>query len=168
MALSSSPSRPFTDSYLLAYSEEHVSYEVQMFFTMIEIGVKGRVTLGGAPEITPTLSNALLESIVIHLRNLIDFLYPKNPQLTDIVASDFFDPDQWESLRTALTDTLSAARVRANKEMAHLTTDRIFGIPPEKRWDFVGLATELRMVLQIFVKNAKQSRLSPNVALQIL
>jgi hypothetical protein len=122
---SSSPPRPFGDQYLLAYSEEHVVYEFDMFLWLARVCGSGARL--GAPTATDAarLSNVLIESFVVHLRNVIDFLYLDRPKPTDVVAADFFDPSVWEGLRPAISATLESARVRANKEIAHLTTERM-------------------------------------------
>jgi hypothetical protein len=119
-----------------------------------------------APNATDAarLSNALIESFVVHLRNVTNFLYLDKPKATDVVAADSFDPGVWTSLRPAISATLKNARVRANKEVAHLTTDRISGSPPRKAWDFGGLGTEMRSLTRLFVKNALASRLASEVA----
>jgi len=162
------PARPFTDAYLLAYSSEHLAYEVDMFFGMVELRLRPSFPSLLSVSADPIrLNNALIESFVVHFRNIIDFLYVDRPRPTDVVASDFFDPAAWESRRPPLSGTLDTARRRANKELAHLTTDRIPGAPSEKIWDFDGLANELRPILRLFVTNGNGTRLSPSVAAAI-
>jgi hypothetical protein len=95
-----------------------------------------------------------------HLRNLIDFLFNLNPDDTDVVAMDFCDPGVWNP---ALTQVLKDAKRRVNKELAHLTTDRISGPSPLKGWDFAALAQELRPPLRDFTAKAVTTRLSPRV-----
>ena len=108
----------------------------------------------------------MIEGFAIHLRNVIDFLYTK-PYPTDVVAADFLPVGEWEQIRPAITNSLEVARIRANKEIAHLTTDRIPGTPPEKQWDCSGLVTEIRPILQLFLSKALPVRLGPKVALAI-
>lgn len=165
---SASPVRPFSDSYLLGYSAEHVVYEFDMFLWLAAVCSNPLVTLGApTPADATRLSNVLIEAFVVHLRNIIDFLYPNRLQRTDVVAEDFFAPNAWQSLRPAISSTMDAARVRANKEIAHLTTDRIAGSPPAKAWDFEGLARELRPLMELVADNALPTRLSPKVAAAI-
>lgn len=113
------------------------------------------------------LNNALIEVFAIHLRNLIDFLYLVRPQQTDVVAADFCATDVWEAVKPRISISLEAARVRANKEVAHLTSRRIAGTPPGKEWDPRALAAEIRLLLQLFVAKAEATRLSPDVAAAI-
>jgi hypothetical protein len=161
---SNSPTRPFNNAYLLAYSAEHVVYEFEMFLWLAQICGRGTKIGAPTPEDARRVSNVLIESFAIHVRNLIDFLYLSKPKPTDIVAADFFDPDVWETLRPPISQMLERARIRANKEIAHLTSDRIPGSPPEKAWNFSELANEIRPLLLQFAKNALTTRLSPGVS----
>lgn len=92
---SSSPARPFSDAYLVAYSKEHVVYEFDMFLWLAQVCGSGAKL--GAPSAADAarLSNVLIESFVVHLRNVIDFLYLDRPKATDVIAADFFDPGAW-------------------------------------------------------------------------
>jgi hypothetical protein len=154
--------RSFTDEYLFAYSAEHVQYEIDMFFGLVGVLSDPSTGLGAPrPEDVPRLRNIMVESCVMHLRNLVDFLYLDRPQSSDVIAADFFRQTEWENLRPAISGILDAARVRANKEMAHLTTSRIAGASVEKAWNFVGLAIEIRSLMLLFAENALAARISP-------
>jgi len=161
---STSATRPFTDAYLLTYSAEHVAYEFDMFLWVAAV-CSNPSTRFGAPTAPDAgcLNNVMIEAFAVHLRNVIDFLYLDSPKQTDVVAADFFAPNAWDTLRPSITTTLEIARVRANKEVAHLTTDRIAGSPPVKGWDFQRLAAEIRPLLRLVADNALATRLSPNV-----
>jgi hypothetical protein len=161
---SSSPARPFSDAYLVAYSEEHVVYEFDMFLWLAHVCGSGAKLGAHSTEDAVRLGNALIESFVAHLRNVINFLYPESLEGTDVVAADFFAPGVWKRLRPKISGTLKTARVRANKEMAHLTTARITGSPPEKAWDYSKLATEIRPLMRLVARNASAGRLSPRVS----
>ena len=153
--------RPFTDTYLLEYSDEHLAYEVANFFKMAKFFCAPN-PVGALPDdLKHTVNMAVIEACSIHLRNLIDFLYTDNPQPTDVVASDFCA--NWQHVRGAIPPTLKNARIRSNKEVAHLTTSRIPGAPPEKAWDFTLIANEIRPVLTALVANARKTALSPNI-----
>jgi hypothetical protein len=145
----------------LAYSAEHVHYEVDIFFETVDL----RFRPAYAAEILKQLghpqriNNALIESFVIHLRNLIDFL-DLPAQGTDVVAEDFFSPGGWVANRPKISQTLGDAKRRANKEISHLTTARMSGAPPERIWHFAGLASELKPLLVRFCQNADKGRLA--------
>jgi len=159
-----SPERPFTDEYLLRYSSEHVFYEVDRFFWLADVlGPPTRFLVAQS-----RLRDIFVEGFVLHLRNVIEFLYPRRKlEPTDIVAADFLPDGRWDEIRPPLSDTLKTARRRANKQMAHLTSDRIFGTPPEKHWDSQALANELQSILRLMCDNALSSRLAPNVVQSI-
>jgi hypothetical protein len=74
--------RPFSDSYLLAYSDEHVFYEIDHFFWLAELWGSSSFALS-APSAADIarLKNVL---IVEASANIIVFLYPVRPcaQLT--------------------------------------------------------------------------------------
>ena len=159
------PARPFNDAYLVTYSAEHIAYEVDMFFGMVEmLSCSHRICASSVAE-AKRLNCALIEAFGMHLRNLIDFLYMSRPKPSDVVAADFCGT--WQTVRPALSPHLENARVRANKELAHLTTDRLAGAPPAKHWAVPALAEEIRPLLRLFVKHARVSALSPLVARQI-
>ena len=159
--------RPFSDEYLLAYSGEHIFYEFEMFLWLTTVCAGGRSLTAPTGTDFKLLNNVLVEAFAVHLRNVIDFLYLSNPQSTDIVAADFFLED-WKAVRPPITATLKAAKIRANKEIAHLTTSRITGTPPEKGWDFKGLAVELCPIMTIMVTRAEPARLSQQVKALLL
>ena len=72
--------RPFSDRFLLGYSHEHVYYEVHMLFTMMEILTEPFLHDVEKIEDVRWIHNALAESFVIHLRNLIEALSPRVAQ----------------------------------------------------------------------------------------
>lgn len=180
--------RPYSDADLLAYSAEHVWYEVWMFLEMVDrltrqpAGASSHVTfattgtsvppapLGVSNSIAPppglsgrqstVTENANVESFMAHLRTLIDFLFILSPRDTDVVAADFCAEGTW---RPAISQRLKDAKKRVDKELAHLTTDRIEGSSSRKYWDAAALAIELRPVLRDFVAQAVPGRLSPRV-----
>ncbi len=164
----SSISRPFADSYLLAYSGEHIKYEFDMFTWLGRVCGNPSVQVG-APSAADAarVNNVLIEGFAVHVRNVIDFLYLDKPKPTDVVAADFFSSGVWVQLRPPISATLEAARVRANKEIAHLTTRRIAGSPPEKGWDFAGLTAELLPLLHLFAAKAPPTRCSAELAVAI-
>lgn len=154
--------RPFTDEYLFSYSAEHVAYEIDMFLWLVDVLSNSSTGLGASSsEDVARLRNIIVESCVMHLRNLIDFLYLNKPQRSDVIAADFFRQTEWNNLRPKISAVLETARIRANKEMAHLTTDRIAGTSAEKAWNFIDLAAEIKSLMQLFAENALATRISP-------
>jgi hypothetical protein len=141
---------------LMAYSEEHLLYELLMF-RLAATTIPPRPT----SETTLFFSNAHAEAFALHLRNLIVFLYPDRfPKKSDDVAADDFSGD-WLSHRPPLPAVLETAKKRADKELAHMTTLRIPGRPPEKHWNIRGLVRPLNDILALFATAADPTRLGP-------
>ncbi len=141
-----------SDTDLVAYSGEHLLYELQfLWFTANELR---RFT---KPE--PMVS-VLIESFGIHLRNLIDFFCtPAGKERDDDVIAPDFCPGWNENL----SNSLKAARDRANKELSHLTLGRKSGQDPTKPWDTNELFKEVSDIARRFVAQAPPTRLSPEV-----
>lgn len=140
-----------SDSDLVAYSGEHLLYELQMFV------LAGREL--ARPYLAGPLRSAVIESFVIHLRNLIDFFFTA-PTHDDDVAAIHFCP-QWNE---AIPNILKLARDRANKELSHLTLQRKTGLHPDKPWDVAALFQSVHQVAKKFVSKASRAKLSPEVS----
>jgi hypothetical protein len=164
LGMNTSPlTRPFSDEYLHSYSHEHVYYEFDMMLELasnLEAGLPIESAVPGRAEF---LMMALLESWVLHVRNVIDFLYPVRPRETDVIAADFHQEGAWSALCPTISSSLQEAKRRADKELAHMTTGRIAGTPPEKVWEVSALAAELTPLMRLFADKAVASRLSPRV-----
>jgi hypothetical protein len=124
---------------LSPYAEEHLLYEAQMF-------VMARSLKCARPSFEMNLQT---EACALHLRNLYEFFYPADPYDDDVIAQDYA-PD-WSKKQPPRTPLLKTARKRANKELAHLTTERKTGTPKEKDWDWNLLSTDLRAVVSAFI-----------------
>jgi len=170
IAMPTTLQRPFPDQYLLAYSADHVFYEVDHFFWLADV-ISRPTTIFSAqsPDAAVRTKNIFIEGFGLHLRNIIDFLYPRRLRVTDtdIVAADFLPNGKWDAIKPPISATLIAARIRADKEIAHLTTDRICGTPPEKAWECQALANELKSIFRLMCDNALSSRLASNVGQRI-
>ena len=140
-----------TPQELTEYSGEHLFYEFTTFWRLAGI----------VPLMDGLMQSALLESYLIHLRNLIDFLYRPRDRDDDVIAADFFDdPASWTPTISA---TLERAQIRANKEMSHLTTKRKSGSQPQKEWDVGGLSKEIWQTTKDFAAKASYKKLHPKV-----
>lgn len=144
-----------TSDELKDYADEHLFYEAQMF-------VWSRDEFA-APLYARQARNARIEICVLHLRNLILFFYPQPSQKRDDILASLYDAD-WDARRPGETALLAAARERANKELAHLTTARkAGGSDPAKAWDFVRASADLRAVIEVFL-----SRPCPSVSYKVI
>jgi len=157
--------RPYSDEFLYGYSGDHVFYEVDLFLDLASLIAQGRIGSSDS-DAARILNNVVLESAVLHLRNLLEFLYCEKPRLTDVVAADFLD-DEWTTVRPDLTPSLEQAQRRSNKELAHLTSNRIAQGQDGRGWDIPALANDLVAVLRVFAREASKRRLHPIVAERI-
>ena len=165
-----------SDKVLLDYSAEHLPYDAKLFIACAELSVrigraKAQAGLSGSPftfslhprfaascPVDPTTTQwavdmAILEASLVHARGLIFFLYDNPARPDDVVASDYVP--MWAA---AQTPELTEMRRRVNKEVAHPTTQRISGTPPEKAYDSTAFF-QLWNVFVDFVKLAPHNRL---------
>ena len=100
--------------------------------------------------------NMALETFVIHWRALIEFFYTKgkNWPADDMRAYDFTDKNKWEKTRGDIPPCIKNLNCRAGKEIAHLTSSRKYGTPPEKNWPYKDMEKHLEGVIKLFVKEA--------------
>lgn len=148
-----------TNEELLAYSREHLFYEVEMLLNV------SRLNLENLPRV---FRNMQIESFAIHLRNLIIFFYP-TPTLftTDVYAKHFFsDATKWEQIcpPASISPISRTAKKRADKEVAHLTTERLAGNNPKKEWDILGLVNEITPIIRSFCVSADREKCHKNTS----
>jgi hypothetical protein len=135
---------------LLKYFDAHVKYEIQMLqFT-------SKLPLLDGDDAQTLYCNMVFESFCIHLRNLLNFFYPPNSRKpSDVYAEYYFEKDNWWKENVVpISDSLEKARFRVNKEVGHLTTERIASMIPEKEWDRSQLMGEIVPIVTLFWKNA--------------
>jgi hypothetical protein len=123
---------------LFSFAGEHLFYEAQMFVVCRAVKPRDQFE-----------TNLKAEGFALHLRNLIEFFYPSNPHVDDVLAADY--AANWDAKRPAITPLLENARVRAGKELHHLTAQRIAGRPSHKPWDFDGISKDLKGVISAFI-----------------
>lgn len=104
-------------------AKRHLTHEIRMLREMT------RALQGGTPS-PKALRNALVETFLIHYRNLHDFFYPDFPRRKklkdDVYASDFVgDPQQWRKHRPAWLPKHAEQRKRMNTQLAHLSYKRL-------------------------------------------
>lgn len=138
----------------LQQASEHLYYEFWMFSSLAN-GLSLNL-IGDGP-----IGNAMLESFVIHLRSVIDFLYLERPKPDDVIAVDFFDESgQWEKIRPNLSPILDNVKHRVGKEIAHLTYQRLGLTAEQKQWHFVEISNELTKIFKLFYENVEKDKLS--------
>jgi hypothetical protein len=79
------------------YFAEHVRYEIQMLLNATGAMLQQLSVPRG-------LQFMILESYVMHLRNLISFFYPSHIRDTDVCAENFFiKKETWEKIKPTLS-----------------------------------------------------------------
>jgi len=159
----SSSAQSLSDAELLRFSENHLTYEIWMFF---KSGTElSRVHFSESDPASLFYKNALVESFVNHLRNLLLFLYPYRVKHGgDVIARCFFvDPTVWKDKAPPETDSLRKARKRASQEISHLTASRRDVTDALKTWPAPDLMAEIKGVLDVFVDNASSTKLHSSV-----
>ncbi len=136
----------------LQEASEHLHYEFWMLTSLAK-------ALGSGIASQGWLTNALLESFVIHFCGLLDFLYAERSKPDDVIAADYFSPGEWEKLKPPLSESLKKARGRAHKEVAHLTYERLNVTPEKKPWALISIANEIQIVMNVFLEHVPKHRL---------
>lgn len=137
----------------------HLDHELNMLFV-------SKVELSKTKKNSPDairnayLVNAMLETFLIHARNLIDFFYNDSPRKDDVVAKDFVS--DWETLRPTFTVLLVETRDNANKHLTHLTYARIDLTEPWK-WHFEEIESNLVEVLNKFFETVSEECLCSEI-----
>lgn len=111
--------------------------------------------------------NVVTESFVIHLRNIIDFLYPRTRYTDDISADDYVERPPF-SERFKISSSLEAARTRADKELSHITSKRMIGIPSDKIWRVGDLLEEVITQFRRFIEIASDNKVDKQLSRKFL
>jgi hypothetical protein len=153
----------FTNEYLIDYSSEHLYYELCQIKAIVNALANDSLehlnTIGFQ---TNLIQNLLVEGFALHLRNIIDFLYPpSSPRPTDVVASDFCQPGTWPPQN--MSQSLIDAHTRANKEIAHLTTNRSLLNNLSREWQYNRFYLEVKTILHCFLLLADRNKLGDQV-----
>jgi hypothetical protein len=150
-------SPPISDQDLTRWAREHLVYEARMLaFTAIRLAERHGIPRN--PE-----SNALLESFVVHVRCLRDFLWGdrNDRQPMDAFATDFCEEGKWESERGAVPPAITEIdeRNRAGREVVHLSYHRLGVEAAAKDWEVSEVYMEIEAALAKFAILALPSRL---------
>jgi hypothetical protein len=128
---------------------EHVKYEIDTLDSAFRFLQLGQNNLGYV------LNNLALESFLIHVRLLVDFLYQterNGHQKEDIIASDFFtSSNEWKSIIKDKPALLTNTKDRADKMLAHLSylRDEYKSEP----WQYEAIYRVLRNKIELFTNN---------------
>jgi len=131
--------------YRLKKATGHLVYEISNFYeTMFGLTQKG---------LSPSDINILLDSFVIHTRNLFDFFYPKRGGVRpdDMVVSDYIcDRRLFNINKTKKRDLIFIVK-KADKQLAHLTyTRNRYSLKTNKAWPYVDIAKKMTKTIAAF------------------
>jgi len=112
------------------------------------------------PQGSPShvVNNALLETIALHSRVILDFLYDDNPRTDDVNAIDYIS--NWREIRPDKPKDLDEIDRRVGKEVAHLTYARLDVDPALKGWDVQKLASTVSELMGFFIARCRKDLLS--------
>ena len=125
-----------------------VFYEIQQF-------CKCAMRLHSNPRLDQHLKNAVLESMLLHVRVLQDFFergsrtQRNHQELDDVLCSDFGFPTN----DLGLSDGI---RNRVNREVAYLSYGRALRVSTEdKNWEFAGFLPLILRCIEFVVSRSK-------------
>lgn len=133
------------EAALQEMARRHLAYELKM---LRETGSALRGN-GIGPR---SYQNAMLETFLIHYRNLLDFFYAdKRRSLShDVRAADYVADDRvWRRRRPRLDKESSENRERVNAQLAHLTYRRLKY--PRRNWHDRRMLRQIEALLASFV-----------------
>lgn len=132
--------------YRLRKATEHIYYEVEMFFEAIN-------KLQNPKD--QSVLNVYLDVFVVHLRNLINFLYPKkdvarNTKQDDIIINDYVTDRRIYNKRKTKKQGLKRIIWKSDKQVCHLTYARNKLSSGRKGWNFRIIGHEIHQSLSAF------------------
>lgn len=155
------PPHSLTDDELKAYAEEHLQYEVDMLIW--SAGVLAFLAIYRDKGYLPwVINNGLLNTFAVHARNLIDFVYSRSRGkdfATDIVIEDYVDEDTVAKALPAISPLLENILTKANKQVAHLTRERIEYEKAGKEWKFIEVVKHVLQALALIAPHIPSSRI---------
>lgn len=98
-------------------------------------------------------NNLLIESLALHTRILIDFFYCDDKDHDDdVIAQDLLPSHiSWTALRPQLPEVLGQAKIKANKQLAHLSATRIMlERQGQKGWRVLDIFNEINKIIECF------------------
>ncbi len=142
---------------LIQFAGEHLRYEIEMLY-----GVSRLIKEGRADGV---IYNALLESFVLHTSVILDFFYklPMNPQ--EAKATHYIrDLEDWRQALPPYDKYFIRFNKKRNREVMHLSYDRLKVEWVEKVWDFTRLNVQLRKIIDLFLTKADPALLHPKLS----
>ena len=132
------------DLELSEMARRHLAYEIKMVRETAN-ALRGK---GIGPR---SFRNAMLETFLIHYRNLLDFFYAdkKRSLAHDVRAADYvIDAKRWRERRPRMDKEASSNRERVNAQLAHLTYRRLRY--DERNWSDRRMLRQIEELLAAF------------------
>ena len=137
--------------------KEHFFYEITNLSQILEYA--DQLSQEGKTE--QFFKNIIIDSFLLHARNLFEFFYYDGDKKDYARASHFLDSTKdWTKLRPDETTWLNKLKKRINSEVSHLTYNRISGTPPEKYWRLNILYSDFVDIVKIFLENISKEYVS--------
>jgi hypothetical protein len=151
-----------SDEELKAYAEEPLPYEVDMLISSagILVFLANYRDKGCLPW---AVYNGLLNTFAVHARNVVLFLYSRSTGkgfATDVVIEDYVDEGTVKRILTSISPLLAEALTKANKQVGHLTRERIEYEKTGKEWKYIEVANHIIRALASIAPHIPSSRIS--------
>jgi hypothetical protein len=115
------------------------------------------------------LCNSVLESYLVHLRNLKDFLW-ETPHQDDITAGQFCstkcDRHSLKSKDKLANLSINQIKTRINKQISHLTRARKLKTQQQMKWNVEAITCDMINFLDTFIKSANKMNTAYKVAIE--
>jgi hypothetical protein len=134
--------------------ELDLSFQESVDFTPGHVSFVGT----GGSEDDERRTSALLESLLLHTRVLLDFFDKTDRCKDDVLASDFVP--NWADLRPAPGPYFADEdrKERLNKALAHLTLKRLDYDHHDKKWNIPAIRREIGIAIDAFIDNLPPDR----------
>ncbi len=145
-----------THEELKVFSGEHLCHEIGMLY---EVTLK--LVRREADQIT---GNALIESFGIHAAIILGFMFNKKDKKDDAIANDYVvDQIKWKKIVSSYRKKLNFIYLRRNKELAHLSYERLEVTAITKQWSFVAICREISDLVDYFIEMSDKTITHPNI-----
>ncbi len=139
--------RKISPDKLRAFSEEHLWYEVNMLYGVVDLLLKGADDY--------YVYNSLLEAFVLHASNILDFFYKPPAKPDDARAVHYVrDAEAFKKALPSFTRKFGGFTRKRNKEVVHLSYTRLYVRPEEKRWGSPKITKDIRKIVDLFLDHA--------------
>lgn len=136
--------------------EHHLLYEINMLLGTAEILMYPNRTIAACLS-DDVLKNSVLESYLVHLRNLKDFLW-EVPRQDDITAGQFCstkcDRQSSKSKDKLANLSINQIKTRINKQISHLTRARKLKTQNQMTWNIEKITCAMAGFLHTFIQMA--------------